>query len=62
MCLCRWPVLIVADGESADDVEGRLGGCQLVHGGVLACRGRIVFLSYLNRFVHGFCLNLEFEF
>ena len=21
-----------------------------------------VFLSYLNRFVHGFCLNLEFEF
>jgi len=42
MCLCRWPVLIVADGESADDVEGRLGGCQLVHGGVLAYRGRIV--------------------
>ena len=21
-----------------------------------------VFLSYLDRFVHGFCLNLEFEF
>ena len=64
MCLCRWPVLIVADGESANDVEGRLGGCQLVRGGVSACHGRIVyvFLSYLNRFVHGFCLNLEFEF
>jgi len=29
-------------GESADDVEGRLGGCQLVHGGVLAYCGRIV--------------------
>ena len=40
--LCRWPELIVADGESADDMEGRLGGCQLVRGGVLACRGRIV--------------------
>ena len=68
MCLCRWPVLKVADGESADDMEGWLGGCQLVRGGVPACHGRIVlyfkfyiFLSYLNRFVHGFCLNLEFE-
>jgi len=34
-------MLIVADGESADDVEGRLGGRQLIRGGVLACRGRI---------------------
>jgi len=42
MCLCRWPVLIVGDGESADDVEGRLGGCQLVCGGVPDCHGRIV--------------------
>jgi len=64
MCLCRWPVLTVADGESADDTEGRLEGCRLVRGGVPVCHGRIVlcFLSYLNRFVHGFCLNLEFEF
>jgi len=42
ICLCRWPVLIIVDGEFADDVEGRLGGYQLVHGGVLAYRGRIV--------------------
>ena len=42
MCLCRWPVLIVANGESADNEEGRLGGCQLVHGDVLAYHGRIV--------------------
>jgi len=53
---CRW--------GSADDMEGRLEGCRLVRGGVPVCHGRIVlcFLSYLNRFVHGFCLNLEFEF
>ena len=64
MCLCRWPVLTVAVGESADDTEGRLEGCQLVRGGVPVCHGRIFlcFLSYLNRFVHRFCLNLEFEF
>ena len=36
MCLCRWPVLIVADGESVDDVEGRLGSRQLIRGGVSA--------------------------
>ena len=42
MCLCRWPVLIVADGESADDVEGRLGGCQLIRGSVPDCHGTIV--------------------
>jgi len=40
--LCRWPVLIVVDGEFADDVEGRLGGCQVVRGGVPVCHGRIV--------------------
>ena len=39
---CRWPVLIVIDGEFADDVEGRLRSCQLVHGGVLAYHDRIV--------------------
>jgi len=36
------PVLIVADGEFADDVEGRLGGCQLVYSGISVCHGRIV--------------------
>ena len=35
-------VLTVADGEFADDVEGRLGGCQLVYGGIPVCHGRIV--------------------
>ena len=64
MCLYRWPVLTVADGESADDMVGRLEGCRLVRGGVPVCHGRIAlcFLSYLNHFVHGFYLNLEFEF
>ena len=38
MCLFRWPVLTVADGESADDMEGRLEGCRLVP----VCHGRIV--------------------
>ena len=30
------------DGESANDVEGRLKGCRLVCSGVLVCHGRIV--------------------
>ena len=42
MCSCRWPVLIVADEGSADGVEGRLGGYQVVRGGILACHGKIV--------------------
>jgi len=42
MYLCRWPVLIVVDGESVDDMEGGLGGCQLVRGGVPAYHGRVV--------------------
>jgi len=42
MCLCRWPVLTVADGEFADDMEGRLEDGRLVCGGVLVCHGRTV--------------------
>jgi len=65
MFLCRWLALTFVDGyngESADVAEGRLEGCRLVYGGVPVCHGRIVlcffyvFLSYLNRFVYGFCL------
>ena len=36
------PVLTVADGEFADDVEGRFGGCQLIYGGIPVRHGRIV--------------------
>ena len=60
MCLCRWPVLTVADGESADDMEGRLGGCQLVRGGVPACHGRIV-LCFPKLF-KSFCTRILFKF
>ena len=55
---------VVADGESADGMKEdskRVGWSvavfQFVTGGWF-----YVFLSYLNRFVYGFCLNLEFEF
>ena len=60
MCLCRWPVLIVVDGESADVVEGRLGGCQLVRGGVSACHGRIVL--YFPELFKSFCTRILFKF
>jgi hypothetical protein len=53
---------VVADGESADGMKEdskRVGWSvavfQFVTGGWF-----YVFLSYLNRFVYGFCLNLEF--
>jgi len=42
MCLCRWPVLTIAEGEFADDMEGRFEDCRLVRGGVPVCHGRIV--------------------
>jgi len=35
-------VLTVADGESADGMEGRLEDCRLVRGGVPVCHGMIV--------------------
>jgi len=42
MCLYRWPVLIDADGESADDMGGRLEDGRLIRGGVPVCHGRMV--------------------
>ena len=38
VCLCQWPMLIVANEESADGVKRRLGGRRVVRG----CHGRIV--------------------
>jgi hypothetical protein len=44
--------------ESADDIKGEPGGCRSVCGVVRVCHGRIIlcFLSYLSRFVYGFCV------
>jgi len=43
---------------SADDMGEESGSCRSVCGGVPVChRGWLyVFLSYLNRFVYGFCV------
>ena len=60
MCLCRWSVSTVANGESADDTAGRLGGCRLVRGGVPVCHGRIVLcFPYLFK---SFCTRILFKF
>jgi hypothetical protein len=38
---------VVADGESADDMGGRLEGDRLVRGGVPVCYGRMI-LCFLS--------------
>ena len=42
----------------ADDIEGEPGGCRSVCGVVRVYHGRLIlcFLSYLSRFVYGFCV------
>jgi len=59
MCLCRWLALACADGYDegvADDPEEEAEGCRLACGGLTRKDSSIIFLSYLNRFVYGFCL------
>ena len=48
----------IGTGEPADDTEGESGSCRSVCGSVPVCHGGsfYAFLSYLNRFVYGFCV------
>ena len=54
---CRWRVLPMTWKEDLEVASWSMAVSQFVTAGWF-----YVFLNYLNHFVLGFCLNLEFEF